>query len=228
MFGWFKKSSPQAPKPSTPTLRDTLFGDLPWTQWPSAPSPVESQEPWASFISARVHAENGNAPEAIRILQSILAQEGWESRHYAQAWHFLRQLGVQPEPALAKQLLGVIFEVGMDKGLDILAAYPDGTARYYNFGGRGVVWEAPDDSLDAPINALLTAGKVVVDLTGPGSGKRPPPPTKDHVRLSMLTPNGIHFGQGRFSALAQDLVGGSVINAATDLMQQLIALDRTP
>jgi hypothetical protein len=38
----------------------------------------------------------------------------------------------------------------------------------------------------------------------------------------MLTPNGLHFGQALFKALAWDELGGPVVMAATALMQEMI------
>ena len=89
-----------------------------------------------------------------------------EPRHYLQAWHFLRQLGVNPPDEKAKIVYGVVVEVGMEKGTDIVAAYADYTARYYNFSGAGVIWEG-DHSLDAEIEALIKAGQAVVKYIGP-------------------------------------------------------------
>jgi hypothetical protein len=43
------------------------------------------------------------------------------------------------------------------------------------------------------------------------------------VRINLLTPSGLHFGQGAFEVLASDPMGGPVIGSATRLMQELIA-----
>lgn len=50
-----------------------------------------------------------------------------------------------------KELLGVIVEVGLNEGLDVVAAYQDGTARYINYTGKMVVWETT-----TPASAKLT------------------------------------------------------------------------
>ncbi len=44
------------------------------------------------------------------------------------------------------------------------------------------------------------------------------------VRLNMLTPSGLHFGEGPFQVLAGDPMGGPIVAAALALMQRLIAL----
>jgi hypothetical protein len=124
-----------------------------------------------------------------------------------------------------KELRGVVVEVGIDGGLDLLAAYADHTARYYNHSGAGVVWERPDGSLDAQIDALLAAARPLCDFVEPWAGELPAPPPVDEARINMLTPAGVRFGQGPWDDLAQ-AGGGQVLAAATQLMRSLIDLAR--
>jgi hypothetical protein len=214
MPNWFKKEKPPEP-------RDLLFGDLPLEQWPR--ENTAAGEPWRAFIEARTRLKAGDKAEAIRILRGIQASVGLESRHYLQAWHFLRELGVKPATEQAKRLYGVIVEVGMDEGVDILVAYADHNARYFNYTGAAIIWERPDGSLDQSIKSLLDAGRAVVELIGPWENARPPVPGNGSVRINLLTPSGLHFGQGAFEVLARDPMGGPVIGLATRLMQELIA-----
>ena len=219
MFNLFKKREPERPRVE---LRDTLFGDLPLSEWPADPSSAGG-EPWSSFAAARRSLDAGDRASAVASLRRVLSTRGLESRHYLQAWHSLRQAGERPAGDEAKRLYGVVVEVAMPGGLDLLAAYEDGTARYYNYSGAGIVWERPDASLDAAVSALLEAGRTLAAQIGPWEGERPPAPQGDDVRVSLLTPSGLHFGQGPFDALASDGLGGPVIAAATRLMQELIA-----
>jgi hypothetical protein len=158
--------------------------------------------------------------------REVLAHPGLESRHYLQAWDFLRQHGQRPPPEAAKQVLGVVVEVGMPKGLDILAAYADHSARYHNFSGAGAVWERPDGSLDSLIDQLLAAGAKVAARIGPWEKARPAVPGAGEVRLSFLTPSGLHFGQGPMDTLQRDPLAGVVLQAAMPLMRALNALGR--
>jgi hypothetical protein len=158
---------------------------------------------------------------AIEIWHSIAEMRGLESRHYLQAWYFLRQQGVDPPKELAKVLLGVVLEVPMKGGLDLLAAYADRGARYYNFSGRGAIWDHPNASLDGPIDALLANGRRILNAIGPHLPGRPPPPPAGQVRINLLSPAGLHFGQAPFAALAADPLAKSAIDAATALMMQL-------
>jgi hypothetical protein len=216
MFSMFKKKQRQ------PDIRDVLFGDLPMSQWPSDAT-LSDAEPWRSFAKARDHFTAGRTLEAVSLFQRVLAMPGLESRHYVQAWQFLREAGYHPDNTVAKDVLGVIVEVALDEGLDIVVTYADGTARYFNHSGAAVVWDCPDDSLHEPIESLLHAGRVVVEQIGPWEGSRPNPPLSGQVGLNILTPSGLHFGLGQFEDLAGDELGGPIISAATHLMQRLIA-----
>jgi hypothetical protein len=210
------------PQSLSPSMRDTLFGDAPLENWPPGdPDPI--MPPWDLFVSARSHLAAGNSDVAKECWQSILKQPGLEARMYLQAWHFLRQQGKIPPPEVAKQVLGVVVEVGMRGGFDLLAAYRDYSARYYNYSKGGIVWEHPDDSLNSNIDQLLAASQLVVDKIGPWDKPRPLAPSGNVTRLNFLTPSGLHFGQGPMAALARDPLAGGVINSATILMKALIA-----
>ena len=216
MFNLFKKK--EKPRPSI-TVRDTLFGDLPLSDWPRGED--ATAEPWASFVRARNSLDKGDKASAIQVLQNITEMQGLESRHYLQAWHFLRQLGVNPPADKGKIVYGVVVEVGMKNGTDILVAYLDHTARYLNYTGAGVIWERPDSSLDAQMETLLRAGQAVANQIGPWEQARPAAPVNEYVRLNMLTPSGLHFGYGTFENLSKEPMGKAIIDPATQLMVSL-------
>jgi hypothetical protein len=205
------------------TIRDTLFGDSPLENWPPSTS-NHKLEPWSLFVRAREALNKKNQETAIQIWRQITEMPNLESRHYLQAWHFLRQHGVQPPPEKAKMVYGVVVEVAVKDGLDLLAVYLDGSTRYYNYSGSGVIWEKPNDSLDPAIQAVLEAGRQTAAQIGPWEDARPPAPTGANARLSMLTPSGLHFGQGGFNVLSNDPISRSLMTAATALMVQLTQL----
>jgi hypothetical protein len=214
-FKFFKKEKPSQPN----RLRDTLFGDMPISEWGKQ---VDLKtEPWTSFVQVREYLDAKNEALAIETLQRITDMQNLESRHYLQAWHFLRQLGVNPPDDKAKIVYGVVVEVGMEKGTDILAAYADYTARYYNFSGAAVIWERGVHSLDAEIEALIEAGQALVGHIGPWDQARPDEPPADYVRLNILTPSGLHFGYGSFNAVEKDPMAKIIFHLAAKLMQSL-------
>lgn len=209
----------KAPAQPQPEIRDALFGDRPFEYLADHSA---SGEPWASFKDAKDALDRGDRKVCIRVLKEIVNRKNLESRHYVQAWHFLKQLGVSPSPEVAKNLYGVVVEVGMERGLDIIAAYSDLHARYFNFSGAAIIWERPDAGLDALIQELLHSGQAVVNRIGPWTEPRPAAPPKGQVRINMLTPSGLHFGQAPFSTVASDLLAGPVVTAAVALMKELI------
>ena len=217
MWPWSrnKVSLPQA------GLRETFFGDMPLPAWAAD----HRTEPWADFSSAVACLERGDRHGAIETLQSIVRRTGLESRHYLEAWQGLREMGVSPAPDEAKHVYGVVVDVPMKSGFDTLAAYEDRSARYINFSGAAIIWDAPDSRMDGHVQKLLTAGQALAHLIGPWDGQRPPLVPRQG-RLSLLTPSGVHFGQAPFEALAQDARAAPVISAATGLMQGLMQVGK--
>ena len=116
-------------------MHELLFGDVPLSQW-AGEANANEEEPWLSFGRARECSATGRPGQAVEALQQIVAMPDLESRHYLQAWCFLREAGVLPGGDVAKDVLGVVVEVSLRKGLDTLAAYADGTGRYINCGGK--------------------------------------------------------------------------------------------
>lgn len=216
------ESSPQA----GPSIRDTLFGDLPLELVPPGGAPESLGEPWVSFMTARKAVFEGRPAEAIELWQKIARTGGFESRHYAQAWHFLRGQGVRPPAEIERMLLGVIVEVPALTGVDLLAAYPDHHACYYHSSGASVIWNHPNTSLDPAIDTLLEFCRRIASIVGVWEGPRPPAPPVGEIRVNVISPSGLHFGQGPAQAMTNDSLAGPAIGAATALMQQLIAQSR--
>jgi hypothetical protein len=207
-------------------IRNTLFGDVALAEVVRAHPKVQLTDPWASFARARDLRDAGDVDGAKKAMRHILAMPDLETRVFLQAWHTMRELGETPPQERAKEVLGVVVEVGMPKGLDLVAAYRDHRARYFNYSGAGVLWERRDDSLDELIDELLQAGTVVAKAIGPWMQPRPPEPKNGNVRINLLTPSGIHLGQGPIEALNQDAMGGPILSAAFGLMKRLVELKR--
>ena len=206
-----------------PEVRELLFADLP---------PLTAIETFAAAADLRDLAQ-ASAREDEAGAREILARivDGTtESRVRLQAWSLARRVGIEPPPDDARRVRGVVVDVGFDAGTDTLAGYDDGTARYLNQGGGGIVWETVDESIGVSIQGLIQAGQAVAERSGPLDGPRPPAPPSGGASIWLLTDGGIHLGSGPFGALAADPLGGPVIAAATDLMRLLIersATDRT-
>ena len=79
------------------------------------------------------------------------------------------------------------------------------------------------------VAVLLTAG-LAGACAVPGRVHFPhaaPAPAQGNVRLSMLTPSGIHFGEGDMNVLSADPMGGPVIAAAAQLLSALVDKTQT-
>ncbi|HEX5870310.1 MAG TPA: hypothetical protein VFY65_07845 [Longimicrobium sp.] len=217
MFGWLKKK-PAATQYPLAALRETLFGDLPLQEWGAKGG---GAEPWNHFAAASARLQGGDRAGARESLEHVLAIPGLESRQYLQAWNALGSLGVAPPADQAKRLYGVVIDVPVNQGLDTVAGYEDHSARYLNFSGAPIIWDAPGTAMDAHVDALLDAGRTLVQQIGPWEGPRPPLPP-GMARISLLTPSGLHFGQAPFQAFTGDPMAAPVIGAAMQLMQALI------
>jgi hypothetical protein len=122
----------------------------------------------------------------------------------------------------AGAISGVVVDVALDEGVDTVAAFADGTARYLNHSGAAVIWEAPDAEVAGHVAALLAAAAPILAATGPIDGGHPEPPEAGSAQIAVLTRDAIHTGVGPMAALAGDALGGPVIRAAFELMTLLI------
>jgi hypothetical protein len=218
MLGFLKRK----PKARLRELREQFFAEAALADWRAAEGTPLSTDPWLGFGQARDALGRQQRDEAVRALQRVAQANDLESRQRMQAWHCLRALDVQPGEQEAKQVGGVVLDIHLPSGLDTLAAYADGSARYIRHGRRLIVWEQHDLELDVRIQDLLRACQQIARVIGPAEGKRPPPPGRGDARISILTPSGLHFGQGPVEALRDDAAAGPVIDGGRRLMLALL------
>jgi len=221
-MGFLSRFNKKPAEPASPSIRELLFGDVPVLEWPRPDATGRTEQPWAQFVVAQDAYRNHDAATAIAALQQVVALPGLEARQYLQAWHFLRILGVAPPADEARRVLGVVVEVSLPEGLDLVVAYADLSARYFNHSGAGVVWEGGTDLADTPIQNLLAAGQTVANVIGPWHEARRAAPPTGHVRINSLTASGLYFGEGPFDVLFNDSLASPVIAGALALMQALI------
>lgn len=206
-------------------LRPTLYGDVPLDEWPAGDD--HPDEPWASFVRARKHLADGDQDLAVRAWSAIAHDESLESRNRLQAWHFLRSINVNPDEALvARQAWGVVVEVPVDGGHDVLAAYPVGGVRYLNHAGGATVLEEGQggEAVLAALAELLVAGQALADVLGAWTEAALPELPADQTRLLVLTPGGHRFGQGPDDALRQEPLAEALFSAATELLVAVVSL----
>lgn len=201
-----------------------LFADFPLAEWKTS-NGLNDTEPWASFERARAclagGPERNDVGGAIDALSSVADNESLESRQILEAWCCLRAIGVSPPPRDARRVYGVVLEVPVDGGLDLLAAYADHSARYINHAGNVIIWDTRGDDMDESIDDLLRACRPMAESVGPWVGKRPDPPQHERVRLNVLTPSGLRVREGTFAELSEDTLADPAITAGVTLLQLL-------
>jgi hypothetical protein len=149
-------------------------------------------------------------------LNKLITDNKTESRVKILAYHKLKQKTDK------KDLLGVIIEVSQPEGLDVLAAYSDGSARYINYSEKMIVWETATEESEQLIKKLFESSKNVVSQIGPWEDQRLKFPKKGNARLTFLVSDQLYFGEAPMNVLSTDPMGGSVLNDGAMLMQYLI------
>jgi hypothetical protein len=159
-----------------------------------------------------------NEKSSLADLQTLAKDETCESRVRILAFNALRARG---EKVTDKILLGVIFEVGMPEGLDTLAAFSDGSARYINYTGKMAFVEGLPNPFQKEIREILDSSKSIVTAIGPWDKDRLLPPTNGMTRITFLVSDGLYFGQGPSSQMQQEQMASPVIIAGVKLLRKL-------
>jgi hypothetical protein len=154
-------------------------------------------------------------------LRAIAEDAGADSRARTLAYNRLRAAG---ETVPRRVLFGVIVEVPLEQGLDVLAAFADGGVRYLNQSGRVAIFEGAGNPVEALAGELLAVAQPLVDRIGPWDKPRLPPPRAGNVRLSFLVSDGLYFGEGPFATLQGDALGGPVLAKAAELLQRTVEM----
>lgn len=120
-----------------------------------------------------------------------------------------------------KELLGIVFEVSMSQGLDVLAAYIDGRVRYISHSEKMVIVEATTDESDGLVEKLFNAGTKVIQKIRPSTKQRKPFPSIGNVRTTFLVSDGTYSKDGPFEVLQRDPIGGPLLAAAVNLLRHV-------
>ncbi|MBD1387348.1 hypothetical protein IDJ75_18815 [Mucilaginibacter rigui] len=152
-------------------------------------------------------------------LEKIIADTNAESRVKILAYNKLLDRG---QKINKKELLGVIIEIGLDNGLDVLASFRDGTARYINQSGKIIIWETTDTTSANLTDKLFDNSYEVVNKIGPWDKPRLPRPKKGVVRITFLVSDGLYFGEGPINVLFSDPMAAPALSSAAELMKYLV------
>jgi hypothetical protein len=229
LFGKKEKSSTAKPQGGTPSvilqMRETLYSNASLEPMLSrVKDDAKTIFPWSNFFEADQAMKGNDSARAVTLLKQITDVEGLNTRIYLQAWHTLMGLGEQPPESLRGLIQGIVTEYHMDKGLDIVAAYTDHTARYWNYSGAGIVWETRDPEIDKLIDDLLKVGQEIMKRIGIEQRENLPIPTQGKLRIFLMAYDGSSFGEGLYDQLIKDQMGGYAINASYNLMMGLMKM----
>jgi len=167
---------------------------------------------------AAEHIRQGEKARAARILLEITANPNMETRMLLWSWAALRRLDVHPQYPDEDVIKGVVIQVPIENGVDVLAAYSDGTARYVNHSGKVIVWDIPDASITSIIYKLLECSKSLRGAVAKAS--------VDHsvsglVRVTLLTFKGNLFAEASMQSIASSPIN-QVLAMGAELMTNLI------
>jgi hypothetical protein len=208
IFDIFKKSTGPYKDSSTNLVYELLFCDSLNLYKDNNQQP--NNYPWNILFS---DASN-NAD-----LEKIIADTNIESRIQILAYN---KLLVNGGKINKKDLLAVIVEIGLDNGLDVLASFSDGTARYINQTGKMIIWETTNDISDTLTKKLFNNSYNVVYKIGPWDKPRRLSPEKGIVRITFLVSDGLYFGEGPMNVLFNDPLSGPALSSAAELMKYLV------
>jgi len=218
LFGFLKK--PSAPKQPVPISSDpykdsatNLIYNLLFCDNPDLYK-VNLKLPY-SYPFDILFSEKSGAND----LQKIIDDPSADPRIKMLAYN--RQVASGHKPT-RKELLAVIVEVGLESGLDVLASFSNGAARYINQTGKVIIWETTTDpKANELTNELFIKGRDIITKIGPWDKPRRPHPAKDNARISFLVSDGLYFGEAPINTLFNDQLASSALTAATHLMQYL-------
>jgi hypothetical protein len=159
--------------------------------------------------------------DSVATLRSIADDESEEGRNRMWAYNLLREKG---EPVPPRILLGTIVEVHMKDGLDVLAAFTDGSIRYINHSEKMGFVEGRVPEVDGHAKVLLEVSRFIVNQIGPSTEARLPPPPKGEVRTTFLVSDGLYFGQGPYDELRNDEMGRLLLIAAERLHEAYVTM----
>jgi hypothetical protein len=154
-------------------------------------------------------------------LQRVIDDSTLDARLRILALNTRRSMGHAP---FGKELLAVIVEVGLEGGLDVLASFRDGKARYINQSGKVLIWDTVSDTRANELSTdLFAKSEPIIGQIGPWDMPRKPHPLAGSARITFLTSDARYFVEGQGETLFIESIAGPPLTTATQLMRYLIS-----
>lgn len=164
------------------------------------------------------NAENFGTPQDVVQLHAIVDNPDLSTPRRLLAY---KQLAAEGAAVGARELLGVIVEIGMDGAVEVIAALEDGTATIISPKGKVMQLSDPDEVSDEYVDPLLDAAILAVNKWPAQKTARQPPPAEGSARISLLVADKVHTKEGSFMELEEDATAGPVLEHAASLLQWL-------
>jgi hypothetical protein len=178
-------------------------------------------ELWYHIVGAFARYKAGRTLEARLELRRVAEMQGVDSLITLWAWNTLRAWGQTPADDIAQKVLGVVMEVGLDKGADVMAAYEDGTARYVSKTGSMIAWDDHGDHNNDLAQRIVAAAQAIAHQLPASTADAVTSTGK--VQFSLLTIGGIRgviAPMNELSRAASPL--SPLFNASKELLISLI------
>lgn len=146
-------------------------------------------ELWYHIVGAFARYKAGRMLEAKTELRRVADMQSVDSLITLWAWNTLRAWGQLPDDDIAQKVLGVVMEVGLDRGMDVMAAYEDGTSRYVSKTGSMIVWDDHGDHNNDLARKIVAAAQAIVNQLPASTAEAVTSTGK--VQFSVLTVGGI-------------------------------------
>lgn len=210
LFGGSEGGTPKTLGSESDLIRQLLFASQSLEEQVMRFKSKAFPSPFQSISDAHKLVIAGKKLEAVGVLRDVLELPQLETRTVLWVWSGLRELGEKPESKWAFEVLGVVVEVPSGGAYDTLAAYVDGSARYLNFSGKAIFWDAPDPQINQLCLAMVGSSfspdlktKSRTNLALPKSGTQSTLLTRSGPFVTIgLAPNLLRIG----GALVQELI----------------------
>jgi hypothetical protein len=176
---------------------------------------------WYHIVGAFTRYKAGRMLEAKTEMRRVAEMQSVESLITLWAWNTLRAWGQAPDDDVAQKVLGIVMEVGLDNGMDVMAAYEDGTSRYVSRKGSMIIWDDHDDHNNDLARQIVAAAQAIVDQLPASTAEAVTSTGK--VQFSVLTVGGIRgiiAPMNELSRAASPL--SPLFNASKELLISLI------
>lgn len=148
-------------------------------------------------------------------IQSIFNDASLPSRARLIACQLLAKRGFS---TIANDVLGIVVEINLKHGTDVLAVYADGTARYMNHKEKQMIWETNTPRSEELILRLFNGGRNSFNKINLKAVRRGNAPNTGKTRISFLRGTEIISMEADMHIMRVHEYSSEVMKTAIELM----------